>query len=124
MKLIDTINFVPFYEKVKDQTMSISTAYKLSKIYKATKDDLTFYQDKLREILLQYAELDENGQFISVEDGNGIKLKPDTQEACLAAINELQDTESDIEFEPIPVDALSSLEVTPSELEGIMGFIA
>ena len=124
MKLIDTINFVPFYEKVKDQTMSISTAYKLSKIYKATKDDLTFYQDKLREILLQYAELDENGQFISVDDGNGIKLKPDTQVACLAAISELQDTESDIEFEPISIDALSSLEVTPSELEGIMGFIA
>lgn len=124
MKLSESINFVPFYEKVKDQSMPVPTAYKLSKIYKAAQEDVTFYQDKLRAILMEYGELDENGNLIPVDDGNAIKLKPDVQEDCLKAITELQNLESDIKFDPIPIDALSELSLTPSDLEGIMGFIA
>lgn len=124
MKLVESINFVPFYEKIKDQVMPVPTAYKLSKIYKATKEDSAFYQEKLRAILTEYAEIDEDGNFISTDGGKGIKLKPDTQEACAAAINELQEIESDIKFDPISIDSLSTLSVSPSDIESIMGFIA
>lgn len=124
MKLSESINFVPFYEKVKGQSMPVPTAYKLSKIYKAAQEDVTFYQDKLRAILMEYGELDENGNLIPVDDGNAIKLKPDVQEDCLKAITELQNLESDIKFDPISIDALSELSLTPGDLEGIMGFIA
>jgi hypothetical protein len=69
-------------------------------------------------------ELDKNGELIPIDDGKGIKLKPGVQDDCLAEIQELQDIESDIKFDPIPIDALSELSLTPSDLEGIMGFIA
>lgn len=124
MKLINTINFVPFYEKVKDQKMAIGTAYKLSKIYHKAKEDEGFYQDKLREILFKYGEVDENGNLIPTEDGKGVKLKPNTQEECLVALNELQSTESDLQFEPISIDELKDAELTPQDLEGIIEFLA
>ena len=124
MKLIESINFVPFYEKVKDQTMSAPMAYQLSRIYKAAKEDTDFYQEKLRAILFEYGELDENGNLIPVDDGNGIKLKPDTQEDCIKAITELQNTDSTISFKPISPEGLSNLTVTPGDIESIMGFLS
>lgn len=123
MKLVETINFIPFYDKVKDQKMSALTAYRLSKIYRAVKEDANFYQEKLQQILLLYGEVDENGKLMAAEDGSGIKLKPDKQNECIDAINELQDIESNAVFELLPIDTLSELQLTPSELEEIMGFI-
>ena len=124
MKLIESINFVSFYEKIKEQKMPISLAYKLSKLYHKVKEDETFYHTKLREILYKYGELDEQGNLIPIDDGKGIKIKPDQQIACLTDINELQDTISDIQFDPLALDELKDLEVTPSDIEGIIEFIA
>lgn len=123
MKLIDTMNFLDFYNKIKSQKMSIKLAYKLSKIAKKCKEDEGFYQEKLRELLLQYAELDEQGNFIPVDDGKGIKMKPECQTACLAAIDELQNTESSLIFEPLTIDELQSLEVAPTDIESIIDFL-
>lgn len=124
MKIVNSINFVPFYDKIKNQAMSAPAAYRLSKIYKATKEDEAFYQEKLRSILFEYGELDENGNLIPVDDGKGIKIKADKQAECLAAIEELQNIESTIEFEPLPIELLENLEVTPAELESIADFLA
>ena len=124
MKLVDTINFVPFYDKIKTQTMPLAAAYKLAKIYKLTKEDEAFYQEKLREILFKYGELDENGNLIPVDNGKGIKIKAGCQEDCLKAVDELQAIESTIDFEPLDISIFDNIEVTPSDLEGIIGFIA
>lgn len=124
MKLIESMNFVTFYEKIKEQKMPMSLAYKLSKLYRKSKEDETFYQEKLREILYKYGELDEQGNLIPIDDGKGIKIKPDQQTECLADINELQDTISDIQFDPLTLDELKDLEVAPSDIEGIIEFIA
>lgn len=124
MKLIESINFVSFYEKIKEQKMPMALAYKLSKLYHKAKEDETFYHTKLREILFKYGELDEQGNLIPIDDGKGIKIKPDQQTECLADINELQDTISDIQFDPLTLDELKDLEVAPSDIEGIIEFIA
>lgn len=122
MKLVDSINFVAFYDKIKDQAMPVATAYKLSKIYKQVKEDETFYHDKLRAILLDCGELDEQGNLIPTEDNKGVKIKPDKQQDCIDAINDLQEIESTITFEPISLSVLDGLEVTPSDLDGVIGF--
>lgn len=124
MKIVDSINFIAFYDKVKSQTMAAPTAYRFSKLYAKVKEDETFYQTRLREILFDCGELDENGNLIPIDDGKGIKLKPEKQEECLTRINELQEIDSDIDFEPLPLDILNGLEVSPSDLEGVTQFFA
>ena len=123
MKLSESIGFIPFYDKIKSKSMPISIAYKLSKIYTKVKEDETFYQEKLREILFKYGELDEEGNLIPIEEGKGIKIKPDQQNECLRAIEELQNTPSGLSFEPLSISDLDKLEITPSDLEGIIQFI-
>ena len=124
MKIYSTIDFIPFYNKVKEQPMPAKTAYRLAKIYQAVQNDFTFYQDHLSKILHKYGELDEKGDLIPIDDGKGIKLKPGVQDDCLAEIQELQDIESEIHFEPIPIDELKDTELTPKDLEEIMEFLA
>lgn len=122
MKIVDSVNFVMFYDRIKDHTMAASTAYRLSKLYIQAKQDYEFYQEKLMAILHNYGELDENGNLIPTEDGKGIRVQADKQDECLAKVNELQDIESTINFTPIPFTLLEGLQLTPSDLEGIMCF--
>lgn len=123
MKIYSTIDFIPFYRKVQEQPMPAKTAYRLAKIYQAAQNDFTFYQDHLSKILHKYGELDEKGDLVPIDDGKGIKLKPGVQDDCLAEIQELQNIESEMHFEPIPIDLLGDLNVTPSDIDSIMGFI-
>ena len=124
MKLSETINFVPFYDKIRSQSMPIITAYKLAKIYAKAKEDEAFYQEKLRELLFKYGETDESGNVIPTEDGKGVKLKADCQEECVRAITELQEIESDMKFEPLDIGLFDGMELSPSDIEGIIQFLA
>ena len=122
MKLVNSINFVAFYDKIKTQTMPASVAYKLSKIYRAAKEDEAFYQEKLRAILLKYGELDEQGNLIPTEDGKGIRIKTDLQTECIEAINDLQEIESEMVFTPISLEVLDNFELAPEDLDGVVEF--
>lgn len=124
MKIIKSINFVPFYEKIRGQKMPVILAYKLSKIYTKAKEDEEFYRNKLREILLKYGETDEDGNFIPTEDGQGVKIKVESQEECIAAVNELQEIESEIDFKPIDINDFANMDLAPSDLEGVIDFLA
>lgn len=123
MKLGDSIKFVGFYNKIKDQQMPVLTAYKFLKIYKQAKEDESFYFEKVREILQQYGELDEQGQLIPTSDGSGVKIQPSKQEECIQKLNELQEIESTIEFEPINLALLKDFSLTPADIEGIINFL-
>ena len=124
MKLEQLINFIPVYEKLKDHTMSLQLAYRLTKIYRVAKEEEDFYRNKLQEILKEYAQLDENGNFIQTDDGAGIKIKPETQPQCIAAINELSMLESTAHFDPIPLGMFGTeFELTGAEMGALMPFI-
>ena len=123
MKIYDSVNFIAFYDKVKNQTMSMQLAYRLSCLHRKAKNDEEFYQEGVRAILQKYAELDEQGNFIPTEDGKGIKIQPEQQLPCLDEITKLQNTESEIENGQISIAELQNLEVSPNDLEGIMPFI-
>ena len=122
MKIIDSFNFVNFYNKIKNQSMPISTAYRLSKLYNQLADDAKFYSEKLRETVQKYAELDENGNIVYTEDGSNIKLKKDSVEECNKELDNLNNLDSTVSFDAISIDMLNTISVAPSDIDNIMGF--
>lgn len=123
MKISQALNYTTFYNAIKSQKMSIKLAYRLSKIAQAVEQEQKFYQDKVRALLDAYAEKDENGTPITNESG-GIKLKPEYRTECLTQFSELESLDVDIKFDPIHIEELESLELTPEQIQSVMPFLA
>jgi len=61
-------------ESIKDKVFDINTQYKFLKIAKIIKEEEELVEEQEFLLLKRYAEVDENGKFITSEDG-GIKIK-------------------------------------------------
>lgn len=122
LKMQDILNFTTFYEAVKDEKLAIKTAYRLTKLTKAIENELGFYREKLQAIINQYAQLDENGKPVPTEDGAGVKLRPETEADCYAAIYELQDIEVELPDIKFTFDEFEGTQLTIAQINTAMNF--
>lgn len=113
-------DFDTAYEsQLKNEKLPITVSYKLAKISKKIKEDLEFYTNKLQEILKEYAEFDENGQIIYI-DNNFIKIKDGKIEECQEKINELENLIIEIDYSPLSIDDLGNIEMSADTLEKLL----
>ena len=118
----EIINFTTFYEAVKDSKLPIKTAYKLTKLTKAIESELSFYREKLQAIIKQYAQLNENGCAIPTDDGAGVKLRPETEADCYAAIYELQEIEVELPDIKFTFADFENTQLTMAEINSAINF--
>ena len=123
IKMQDILGYTAFYEAVKEQKMPVKTAYKLAKIAKEVETELSFYQEKLRKIILDYSLLDEEGNPVITEDGQGVKIREGSERECNAAMEELQAMEVTIGQYNLTLEELDSLEISLIEMSYIMPFV-
>ena len=76
-----------------DEKVSAQLAYKMMKFVKATSNDVAFYDDKIKEIIMQYAEKDDNGEIVN--DNGNIKLIKGTTNDCQKEITAVADIDID-----------------------------
>lgn len=108
--------------KIKEKTFDINTQYKFIKISKVIREEEELVNEQQFLLLKQYAEKNENGQFIVNKDG-GFKIKEECVEECglkIMEINNRQITLPDIYFS---LDELEPLGLTFGELELLEPFI-
>ena len=101
--------------KVKSMNFNINTQYKMLKLNKVAREEYLIMYQQRQFIFDNYAERNENGDFILKEDG-AIKIKEDCLEECaqkIKEINERQITFPDIYFS---LDELEPLGLTLEEL--------
>ena len=123
LKMQDIVNFPVFYEAVKSQKLSMKIAYRLAQLSKAIDGELQFYHEKLQAIIQEYGEKDENGQPVSTEDGNGIKLRPGTDMQCMAAMHELQILDIDLPDIKFHLEDFGDIELSMTEMAAVLPFI-
>lgn len=109
-------------DKIKEKTFDINTQYKFIKISKVIREEEELVNEQQFLLLKQYAEKNEDGQFIVNKDG-GFKIKEECVEECglkIIEINNRQITLPDIYFS---LDELEPLGLTLGELELLEPFI-
>lgn len=79
----------------QNENLPAGLAYKIMKLIKNTQNDVDFYQEKYSDIIQQYAERDDKGQLIQIEDRQGIKIQEDKKDECVQKLFELNNTEVD-----------------------------
>lgn len=123
LKMGEIVNFNYFYNEVKDKKLSLKVLYKLSNLAKAIEEKTVFYREKLQEILKEYGEFDENGNLVPTADGNGIKLKPGTEQECITKINELQSLDVDMPEIKFTIEDFGNIELTMEVFNLITPFL-
>lgn len=123
MNMNQIIEFKNFYEGVKDKKLPLKVAYKLNKLILKVEEEIKFYQDTFSKIVDEYAEKDENGNYIYIDGGAAIKIISGKEEECNKKIIELNELPLDIGEISFTLEELDSLEMTISEMGCLMPLI-
>ncbi len=75
------------YTKLQDKALPIPVLYKLSKFFKAVREENQYYRDQITKLIRDNAEYDADGN-IKVEDGNYI-IKDENREEFAKKATEL-----------------------------------
>ena len=122
-QISNLLNFSIFYGKVKNQSLTFKVAYKLAKLSEAIDKEVAFYQAELQKLLMQYAQIDENGSYVPTSDGQGVMLKPETSAECNTKLAELMALEVEIPDVEFTFEDFDKVELTVDELRPAMMFI-
>ena len=123
MILSSILSFPNFYNQIRSNPLSFKTAHKLSKLTKAIEEEIGFYREKMTELIEQYAQKDDEGNYIYINDGRDIALKPETMVECQTKIRELETMEIELPNITFSVDEFENTTLTVDELQPILPFI-
>ena len=121
MKLKNLLNARKIIIQYKDEKLSPTLAYKFVKFMKASDSEEAFYNDKLKQLIEEYALKDEKGQ-IATQDGN-IRLMPAKIQDFNNAANELQETEVEAPNVQFKISELEQIKLSVTDLYTLDDFV-
>lgn len=122
MKMYEILDFSKVYNSVKDEKMSIKTAYKLNKLIKKIEEENNFYNIKFHEIIEQYAEKNNQGEYQYIDE-NSIKIKEGKEQECYKKVSELQNLEIETPNITFSIEELGDINLTIDTVNMLMPFI-
>ena len=122
IKMSEVLILNTLYNKIKTQSTSIRTTYKLSKLFKAVQKENEFYTEQLNAIIDEYADRDENGSPIVLE-GGGIKVKEGFSDVTKEKLAELWDIDVSLPDIKFTIDELDTISLTVEDFNSLLPFI-
>ena len=123
LKMYQLIDFPSFYAKVKSQKLPFKISYKIALLTQEIQKHVDFYQESLRNLLIEYSKKDEQGNPVSTEDGQGVLLQEETMNEAYAKLAELRELDVELPDTKFSPDDFNNIEISPEEMIIIMPFI-
>lgn len=121
--LSELLTFPKFYNAVKNQKLPLATAYKLAKLADKINIELTFYREKLNQIVAEYSIKDEAGNSRPTQDGDGIQIDPLKVAECEKQVEALAAFEVELPNYQFMLEEFGSIQIEPDLLTTILPFI-
>lgn len=123
LKMYQIVDFPSFFEKVKSQKLSFKTSYRLTILAQEIEKHLNFYQEKFRELIMQYSAKDDSGNPKPTDDGQGVILVEETMQEAYAKLAELRGLDVELPDTKFSIDDFADVELSPIEMNSILPFI-
>lgn len=123
LKMYQLIGFPSFYEKAKSQKLPFKTSYKLALLATEIQKHIDFYQEKFRDLLLEYSKKDEEGNPVPTADGQGVLLVEETMNEAYTKLAELRELDVELPDTKFSPDDLDKIEISAEEMIIVMPFI-
>lgn len=125
MKISEILNLRKLFITLKDLQVPnhYRLFYQMARFIQSTDADTEFYQKEYNKIVEKYAERNEDGSVVTIENGD-IKLKVETQQECMTAIIELESIEFDEPYHPkLHESDLEVMNLTPQQIYILLPYI-
>lgn len=117
------VRLYELYQKMIKTKLPIRVSYKFARLGTSLRMELEFYQDRMNQILSDYGQKDENGEYIKLPNQNGIQIQSSKFEECVKAIKELESIEIKFDGIQFGIEELENLDLTGEEVELLLPLI-
>ena len=123
LKIHEILPFQELYTLASSTKLPIKTSYKFARMATAVEKNIEFYQTSFRNIVSEFAQIDENGNFVPTEDGQGVKIQEGKEAECKIRLMELNNLDVELPDIKFTIDELEGCELTPAEMVKFLPFI-
>ena len=123
MKMYEVLELQNLYNSISNIKLPLKTTYKFTRLMRRAEEELGFYQQKFQEIVTEYGDKDENGQYKLTADGQSIAIIPGKELECNTKLLELRNLEVSIDDIKFSIEELEGIDVSISELSCLMSLI-
>lgn len=122
MKMYEVLELQNLYNSIANIKLPLKTTYKFTRLMKRAEEEISFYQEKFREIVEEYG-VKENGEYKITPDGQSIAITPGKEIECNTKLAELRNLDVLIDGIKFSIEELEKLDVSISELSCLMSLI-
>ena len=122
MKMYEVLELQSLYNSIANIKLPLKTTYKFTRLMTRAEEEISFYQEKFREIVEEYG-VKENGEYKITPDGQSIAIIPGKEVECNTKLAELRNLDVLIDGIKFSIEELEKLDVSISELSCLMSLI-
>lgn len=122
VKISEAIKIENVYENIKTQMAPVNVSYKLSKIHNEINSGIEFYQEELKKIINEYAQKDENGEYIYSEDKQSIMIQDCFVSICNDKLKKLEEFEIEVN-QGLTIQELATFSLTVEQIDALQPII-
>lgn len=122
VKIADLLNSTDVLQKLAQKDFKAKLAWSIARLLRTAEEEIKNFNETRMNLITKYGEKDDNGELITDDNGN-CKIVP---ESIVNFSNELEDllqTEVEINANKIDIEQLENLDFTPSEISVLEPFI-
>ena len=120
--MMDIVNSVPVFEQVVGQEINGRLAFKVARLVRELDKELKLFHEERTKLIQYYAEKGENGE-IKVDENSNAMIPDDSIMECNQKIQELLDTDIEVNADKIPMELLDMLSISPQQALYIESFL-
>ena len=113
----DIFNSVPILKELAEKPFKGTMTFKIVRLIRELDKEITSFEEARNKIADTYAERDEDGNYVIVN--NSIKIQEDKIQQCNEELIGLMNTIVEINAEKIPAFALNDIDISPSQAMAI-----
>lgn len=118
----DLINSTETLQKLSQKDFKAKLAWSIARLLKAAEVEIQSFNDTRMSLIKKYGEKDEQGELITDDKGN-CKIENDKIEAFTNELNELLNSEIEINANKIDFNLLENIDFTPSDISVLEPFV-
>lgn len=122
VKISDLLNGTDALKKLSETELKAKLAWQVGRLLKAADAEIQSFNEARLNLIKKYGEKDESGELITDEKDN-CKIDQENINDFTSELNELVESEIEINANKISIDSLEDKEFTPSEMSQLEVFI-
>ncbi len=123
IKLKDVKGYINAINALSGEKIPLKAAFKLAKLKKEMIDQAEFYDNHFRKIIMDNAELDENGNPVSKDNGVTVQIKSDRVQEANRLLKELNELTAEISDYKFNIEDFGNIEISTDTLGNLIDFI-